>query len=120
MEVSTENVVSYEVLGRWVHGERGLIPPLDFIPVAEEIGMIVPIGEWVLRQALEQVNQWRTEIDDAEDLSISVNLSALQLQNPGFVGVVADALSASGLDPAALHLEITASSTFNPVASKLP
>jgi len=107
VEVSTENVVSFEALVRWVHGERGLISPLDFIPVAEEIGMIIPIGEWVLRQALEQVSQWREEIPGGENLSISVNLSALQLQDPDFVVVVADALSASRLDPVALHLEIT-------------
>ncbi|TFB56299.1 sensor domain-containing protein [Cryobacterium tagatosivorans] len=107
VEVSTENVVSFEALVRWVHGERGLISPLDFIPIAEEIGMIIPIGEWVLRQALEQVKQWRAEITGVENLSISVNLSALQLQDPDFVGVVADALSASGVDPVALHLEVT-------------
>lgn len=107
VEVSTENVVSFEALVRWVHPDRGLISPLDFIPVAEEIGMIIPIGEWVLRQALQQVQQWRAELTGAENLSISVNVSAVQLQDPDFVLVVADSLSTTGLDPAALHLEVT-------------
>jgi diguanylate cyclase (GGDEF)-like protein/PAS domain S-box-containing protein len=107
VEVSTEKVVGFEALVRWVHPQRGLISPLEFIPVAEETGLIVPIGEWVLLQALAQAQQWRREIHGAEDLSISVNLSTLQLQDPGFPRVVADALRQTGLDPIALHLEIT-------------
>lgn len=107
VEVSTEKVVGFEALVRWVHPQRGLISPLEFIPVAEEKGLIVPIGEWVLLQALAQVQQWRREIPGAEDLSISVNLSILQLKDPNFLRVVADALTQTRLDPSALHLEIT-------------
>ena len=115
MEASTEEVVGFEALVRWEHSERGLISPLEFIPVAEDIGLIIPIGEWVLREALAQMQRWRTEIPGAEGLSISVNLSALQLQDPNLVGMVADALTQSGADPRSLHLEITESMVMNDI-----
>jgi diguanylate cyclase (GGDEF)-like protein/PAS domain S-box-containing protein len=119
VEVSTEDVVGFEALVRWVHPKRGLISPIEFIPVAEETGMIIPIGEWVLRQSLAQAQKWRTEAPGAENLSISVNLSTLQLQDPDFLGVVADALTQTGLDPMALHLEITETMVMNDVEAAM-
>jgi diguanylate cyclase (GGDEF)-like protein/PAS domain S-box-containing protein len=117
VDVSTEEVAGFEALVRWIRPKRGLISPLEFIPIAEETGMIVPIGEWVLRRALAQAQQWRGEVAGAQHLSMSVNLSALQLQNPDFVGVVADALEQSGFDPESLHLEITESMVMNDIAA---
>lgn len=105
----TEDVVGFEALVRWEHSERGLISPMEFIPVAEETGLIIPIGEWVLRQALAQMRRWRGQVPGAESLSMSVNLSTLQLQDPGLVGMVADALAQTKSDPKFLHLEITES-----------
>lgn len=107
VEVETEKIVGFEALVRWVHPKRGLISPGDFIPIAEDTGLIVPIGEWVLRHALAQAQKWSAELPQAAGLSMSVNLSTLQLQDPDFVGVVVDALAQTGFDPAALHLEIT-------------
>ncbi|WP_166790480.1 sensor domain-containing protein [Cryobacterium tagatosivorans] len=115
VDVSTEGVVGFEALVRWAHPIRGLISPLEFIPIAEQTGMIIPIGEWVLREALAQAQKWRTEIPGAAALSISVNFSVLQLQDPDFVAVVADALTRSGLAPTALHLEITESVMMNDI-----
>ena len=109
VEVATEKIVGFEALVRWVHPKRGLISPGDFIPIAEDTGLIIPIGEWVLRQALAQAQKWRTELPQAAGLSMSVNLSILQLQDPNLVGVVADALAQTGFDQTALHLEITES-----------
>ena len=98
-----------EALVRWQHPERGLVPPLDFIPLAEETGLIVPIGRWVLREACRQVSRWQDELGYGEQLSLSVNMSARQVQQPGLPGDVADALAESGLPPGRLVLEITES-----------
>ena len=99
-------MVRTEALLRWHHPERGLVGPAEFIPLAEETGLIVPIGAWVLGQACEQLVRWqRTD----PDLSIAVNLSVRQLLAPGITDVVADLLAATGLDPDDLSLELTES-----------
>ena len=98
-----------EALVRWEHPERGLIPPLDFIPLAEETGLIVPIGRWVLREACQQVSRWQDQLGYGEQLTLSVNMSARQVQQPGLPGDVAEALAESGLPPERLVLEITES-----------
>jgi EAL domain-containing protein (putative c-di-GMP-specific phosphodiesterase class I) len=87
---------------RWEHPERGPIAPGDFIPLAEESGLIVALGAWVLRTACRQVVEW-----GVPDLSLSVNVSARQVASEGLVETVADALADSGLPPHALGLEIT-------------
>lgn len=101
-----------EALIRWHHPTRGLVPPLEFIPVAEEIGLIPVIGCWVLEQACRQVAEWQTrfprETGDAP-LAVSVNLSVKQIATRDFVGMVAGIVSASGLHPRSLKLEITES-----------
>ena len=98
-----------EALVRWQHPKRGLIPPMDFIPLAEETGAILAIGRWVLREACRQVSQWNAGRPGQPPLSVSVNLSAKQLHQPELVGTVAEALNGVGLDPACLTLEITES-----------
>ncbi len=95
------SVVGYEALLRWDHPERGEIPPDYFIPIAEEIGAIVSIGEWVLREACSIAAGWPDKI------SIAVNVSTVQFQVPSLPGIVRDALAASGLDARRLELEIT-------------
>jgi diguanylate cyclase (GGDEF)-like protein/PAS domain S-box-containing protein len=103
------SIVSAEALVRWQHPERGLIPPADFIPVAEENGLIEPIGRWVLEHACRQGARWYRDRPDAPPISISVNLSAVQVANRGLADTVGAALRGTGLDPACLTLEITES-----------
>jgi diguanylate cyclase (GGDEF)-like protein/PAS domain S-box-containing protein len=103
--VSVENnaVSCCEALLRWHHLERGMIPPAEFIPVAEETGLMVPIGEWALRQACSDAAAWPT------DIRVAVNVSPLQLRNETWPQIVVGALAASGLSPRRLDLEITES-----------
>jgi EAL domain-containing protein (putative c-di-GMP-specific phosphodiesterase class I) len=96
-----------EALLRWNHPERGVVPPLQFIPLAEETGLIVPIGLWVLREACRQGVILHQRFPRSDSLTMSVNLSAKQLQTESIVSDVAEALEFSGLDPATLVLEIT-------------
>jgi diguanylate cyclase (GGDEF)-like protein/PAS domain S-box-containing protein len=100
-------MVGVEALIRWHHPQRGLIPPAEFIPVAEENGLIEPIGRWVLDRACRQAAHWHAVAPDSRPLEIAVNLSAVQLTKTGLTDTVRTALQASGLDPACLCLEIT-------------
>jgi diguanylate cyclase (GGDEF)-like protein len=115
LDIATEQPVGFEALVRWQHPERGLVSPADFIPVAEETGLIVPIGEWVCTEALAQVQRWRTEVAGADHLSIAVNLSARQLLAPDLAGVVSRAIAAAAIPAAAVHLEVTESVVMNDV-----
>ncbi len=90
-----------EALLRWRHPERGMVSPADFIPIAEETGLIVPIGEWVLRTACAQAATW------PDNIKIAVNVSPVQFKNSGFLQLVINALAMSGLTPQRLELEIT-------------
>ncbi|HTC86523.1 MAG TPA: extracellular solute-binding protein, partial [Candidatus Acidoferrum sp.] len=102
-------VTGMEALVRWNHPQRGLIPPLDFIPLAERTGLIVPLGEWILREACRQARSWQLARPGQAPLTISVNLSGVQLRDPGLVAAVSLALEASELPPELLTLEITES-----------
>lgn len=99
-------LLGMEALVRWNHPERGLLPPLDFISVAEQTGLITPLGRWVLREACRQATKWPLS---NPSISLSVNVSTTQFQQPGLVEDVANALWDSGLDPSILTLEITES-----------
>jgi diguanylate cyclase (GGDEF)-like protein/PAS domain S-box-containing protein len=103
VDVSTGQVIAFEALLRWNHPNRGMVAPLDFIPVAEETGLIGPIGEWVLRQACREALRW------PDHIGVAVNLSPVQFKNRQLVQTVISALTASGLAPARLELEITES-----------
>jgi diguanylate cyclase (GGDEF)-like protein/PAS domain S-box-containing protein len=103
------SVSGVEALLRWRHPERGLIPPDQFIPLAEEMGLIVPIGRWVLREGCAQAVAMRRKLPDHTLLSMSINLSVKQLQHSDIVADVRDALDQSGLEPGGLTLEITES-----------
>ncbi|MEU4694415.1 EAL domain-containing protein [Actinoplanes sp. NPDC023714] len=109
VRLSTGEISGLEALVRWQHPERGMIPPLDFIPLAEETGMIVPIGEWVLREACRQAAGWNARRTGAAPLTVSVNLSAVQLDRADLPEVVQSALTESGLAPHLLVIELTES-----------
>jgi len=103
----TGEVTSYEALVRWQHPERGLVPPVDFIPLAEDTGLIVPIGAWVLREAARQAVAWSREA--GRPIGMAVNLSPRQLADDEVVATVAAVLTETGLLPAQLTLEVTES-----------
>jgi EAL domain-containing protein (putative c-di-GMP-specific phosphodiesterase class I) len=109
--LETGAIVGFEALVRWQHPTRGLVPPLAFIPLAEDTGLIVPLGRWVLQVACEQAARWhRRGVVDGQDAPfVSVNLSARQFSQVDLVDDVARTLAASRLDPGALELEITES-----------
>jgi diguanylate cyclase (GGDEF)-like protein/PAS domain S-box-containing protein len=100
-------LVGFEALVRWAHPTRALISPLQFIPLAEETGLIHPIGDWVLHEACRQARVWQGDGHADAAPNINVNVSALQIQEPGLVAKIAAALLASELDPGRLVLEIT-------------
>ncbi len=105
IDISNNSIIGFEALLRWDHPTLGLVSPLDFIPVAEDSGLIVPIGEWVMDTAFKQLKQWH----DAgyKDLTMAVNLSSVQLSRPGFEAMVERALKDSGLPASMTELEIT-------------
>ena len=107
VELGSGRVVSVEALLRWEHPKHGLLAPLRFIPLAEQTGLIVPIGEWVIREACRQLASWGTS-----DLSVAVNVSPRQLASEGLVRTVSEALEDAGLEPERLCLEITESAVI--------
>jgi diguanylate cyclase (GGDEF)-like protein len=101
LNLANSEISGFEALIRWNHPTQGLITPTTFIPLAEEIGFIVPIGEWVIRQACTTAAQW------PGNLHVAVNISGVQFRNPGLMQVIVGALAASGLQPTRLEIEIT-------------
>lgn len=112
VDTDTGTTIGYEALVRWQHPTRGLLAPIDFIGIAEESGLIVPLGANVLLEACRQAAQWRATRRGHDQLRVSVNVSAAQFGHPTFVPAVAAALSSTGLDPTALWLEITETSVL--------
>jgi EAL domain-containing protein (putative c-di-GMP-specific phosphodiesterase class I) len=109
VSLRTERVVGVEALARWRHPERGLVPPDEFIPVAEANGLIEPIGAWVLEQACRQAAKWYHARPDAAPIGMSVNISAKQLDRHRLPELISRLLREVRLDPACLSLEITES-----------
>jgi EAL domain-containing protein (putative c-di-GMP-specific phosphodiesterase class I) len=110
VDLSTRKVIGLEALIRWQHPERGLIPPLDFIPLAEESGLILPIGDWGLSEACAQIQKWGREDPRLNSLRVCVNLSARQFSRPGLADHVEALLLQFGLSSRQLGLEMTESS----------
>jgi EAL domain-containing protein (putative c-di-GMP-specific phosphodiesterase class I) len=106
---SGASITGAEALVRWRHPERGLLLPKEFIPLAEDTGLIIPLGRWVLRQACQQARRWQVTHNLGDTFHISVNISARHFQHDGLVEDVSEALRAGGLDPGSLVLEITES-----------
>jgi diguanylate cyclase (GGDEF)-like protein len=102
-------VTGFEALVRWQHPHRGLVHPADFIPVAEETGLIVPIGRWVLLEALQQIKEWHRSHPRREPLTIGVNLSVKQFSQPDLMDQITRALESTGAPASSLRLEITES-----------
>lgn len=109
MELSKGQLVGFEVLIRWQHPSRGLLFPMEFIPIAEETGLINPIGHWVLQQACWQLRQWQQQAVVPEDLVVSVNLSVRQFSQPHLVDDIERILAETNLSPRCLKLELTES-----------
>ncbi|MBQ0756952.1 MAG: EAL domain-containing protein [Amphritea sp.] len=104
-------IIGSEALIRWNHPERGMVSPLDFIPVAEDTGQILPIGLWVLEEACQQLKRW--EDTTIGPLTVAVNVSARQYQQPNFVAAVIEIVQKTGINPGNLHLELTESVLSN-------
>ncbi len=109
VSLQARTITGFEALVRWEHPQVGLIPPGEFIPLAEETGLIVPLGQWVLREACRRAAAWQACFPSDPPMTISVNLCSRQLMHPDVVLMVEEALSESGLDPRSLRLEITES-----------
>jgi len=105
--VRTGRIAAMEALLRWRHPTRGLLNPSQFLPLAEESGLIVPIGRWAIRQACGQMRRWHEQFPSESDLAVSVNMSARQFVQGDLVNQVRQALDVTGLDPRKLNLEIT-------------
>ncbi|MCO8269237.1 bifunctional diguanylate cyclase/phosphodiesterase [Actinoplanes sp. TRM 88003] len=112
VELSDGHTVAVEALVRWQHPVRDQVSPACFIPVAEDNGLIVELGEWILRTACAQLARWRRDRGAEAPGYISVNVSARQLSEPGFAGVVTAVLSEHGLEPSALLVEVTETAIF--------
>ncbi|MDR1853318.1 MAG: EAL domain-containing protein, partial [Azoarcus sp.] len=105
VDVASSRIVGCEALLRWRHSAHGMVPPLEFIPLAEETGLILPIGKWVLDEACRQAKAWQDE--GLPPITMAVNISAVQLNNANIIDNITDALRNSGLTPKWLELEIT-------------
>jgi diguanylate cyclase (GGDEF)-like protein/PAS domain S-box-containing protein len=110
VRLSDSAIVGVEALIRWKHRGRGLLPPRDFIPLAEETGLIVPVGRWALVHACATASEWLRRVPEAGPISLRVNLSPRQLQDPQFAADVGEILATHGLPPEQLVLELTESS----------
>lgn len=119
MDLRTDAPVGFEALVRWEHPQRGLLSPSEFLPVAEESGLIVDLGRWVLENALRQLRDWESRLPDVRDLSIAVNVSTRQLQDPGCISFTEETLALTGVDPRRLHLEITETTLMGDVEAAI-
>jgi diguanylate cyclase len=115
VSLSTGTIVAVEALLRWDHPEKGVIPPLEFIPLAEDTGLILPIGAWVIQEACRQAQRWRQQLPDRPPLTMRVNLSPRQLADPELVKVIGRALADTDTDPSQLDLELTESSIMGEI-----
>lgn len=113
IDAATQRLLGFEALIRWHHPTRGIVPPNDFIPLAEETGAILPLGEWVIREACRAASQW------SSDISVAVNVSARQLVAPGLPGTIREALSKFRLPANRIELEVTESVFLGDTAGAL-
>lgn len=107
VSLQTGNITGFEALIRWQHPQRGLVPPTEFITLAEETGLIIPIGDWLLQQACQQARCWQQQFPKPTPLTMSINLASQQFSQPKLVEKVGTILADTGLAPGSLNLEIT-------------
>jgi diguanylate cyclase (GGDEF)-like protein len=117
IHLATRTVIGFEALMRWRHPVHGMIPPADFIPVAEETGLIVPLGSWILRQACRQLQSWQFKFRHDPPLSMNVNLSVKQLADPDLIPGLQRILAETGIPPETLKLELTESTLASEMES---
>jgi diguanylate cyclase (GGDEF)-like protein/PAS domain S-box-containing protein len=114
IDLVTRAIAGFEALVRWMHPELGMIPPGDFIPLAEETGLILPLGDWGIREACQQLAAWKAlSTAEPDALRVSVNLSARQFGRPGLADHVAEVLADTSVSPGDLRLEVTESSLMS-------
>jgi len=111
--LQSDQIAGFEALVRWRHPQRGMVTPSEFIPIAEESGLMLPIGQWVLNTACAQLRAWHLQFPTYPPLTMSVNISGLQFAAPAFVDQVAATLAATALAPTTLRLELTESVWLN-------
>ena len=109
IKLKTNELIGFEALVRWIHPKRGIVSPMEFIPAAEETGLILPLGRWILEESCRQLREWQNAHLSAAPLVVSVNLSCKQFLQSDFVEQIAQTLAATGLAPRCLKLEITES-----------
>jgi diguanylate cyclase (GGDEF)-like protein/PAS domain S-box-containing protein len=115
VSIKTGRIIGWEALVRWEHPEGRLVLPAEFVPLAEETGMIIPLGWWILKEACQRTKKWQAQFCRESALAIDVNISARQLQHPTLIEEVANTLQESRLDPSNLVLEITESVSMEDV-----
>jgi diguanylate cyclase (GGDEF)-like protein len=118
VNIETREIFGVEALIRWKHPTRGMVPPLEFIPIAEECGLIVPIGEWVLREACKQLSAWHKA--GLPKISMAVNMASPSFRQSALPRQVSDALQSSGLEPHYLELEVTESIMMQDMEAVIP
>jgi diguanylate cyclase (GGDEF)-like protein len=119
VELATGRIVALEALVRWNHPVRGMVRPDEFIPLAEEMGLILAIGRTIFQKACAQAKRWQEQFPEHRDLSVAINLSARQLQQPAFVGETMQLIAESGVRPSTLILEITETVLMNDTESHI-
>lgn len=109
MDLTSNKIIGFEALIRWYHPKRGILYPMEFIPLAEESGLIFPIGEWILMESCRQLRQWQNQYPSNPLLKMSINISSKQFSHPGLVDRITQVLKDTGVDASSLALEITES-----------
>jgi diguanylate cyclase (GGDEF)-like protein/PAS domain S-box-containing protein len=117
VDLASGRVLGYEVLSRWLHPDRGMLPPNDYLPLAEETGVLIELGTRMLRDSLAQLASWRSAGHYFADCYLSVNVGTRQLVDPNFAEIVVEALSETGIDAGSLWLEITETALLSDVKS---
>ncbi|WP_103669377.1 EAL domain-containing protein [Pseudanabaena sp. BC1403] len=113
MSLASDKLAGFEALIRWHHPERGLVPPCEFIPIAEETGLIIGIGDWVINQACKQLSIWQSQFIEAKSLKMSINLTCQQIREKNLLEKLDRVLATTGIDGSTIRLEITESSMMD-------